>query len=140
MSDYSELLQTIKQAAKEAVDADNPCGVLFGTVTSNNPLQINIEQKMTLSKEFLILTKNVVDYNVDVSINWTTNEKSLNANHNHSASDGVSVEQKNIDLTHSHVINGRKQLTIHNSLKNGDKVILIQVQGGQKYVVLDKIY
>lgn len=140
MSDYSELLKTIKQAATDAVNASNPCGILFGTVTSNNPLEISIEQKMTLSKEFLILTKNVVDYNVDVSMNWNTNEKSLNANHNHSASDGVSVEQKNIDVSHNHAINGRKQLTIHNSLKNGDKVILIQVQGGQKYVVLDKIY
>lgn len=167
MSDFNELLQTIKKAAKEAVESSNPCGVLFGTVVSTNPLQINVEQKMTLSKEFLILTKNVVDYTVDVTINWTTENTSLNANHSHNTNvnsnisvssdispnednqkitntvDGnidVSVEQKNINLTHKHSINGTKSMTVHNALKTGDKVTLIQVQGGQKYVVLDKVY
>ena len=28
---------------------------------------------------------------------------------------------------------------MHNELEAGDKVILLQVQGGQEYVVLDKI-
>ena len=167
MSDFSELLQTIKKAAKEAVDSSNPCGILFGTVISINPLQINVEQKMTLDRQFLILTKNVVDYNVDVSMNWNTSSKTLNANHSHSISgdisinsnatispnennakititnetqNNLSIEQKNINLSHSHEIEGTKTLTIHNALKNGDKVILIQIQGGQKYIVVDKVY
>lgn len=167
MSDFSELLQTIKKAAKEAVDSSNPCGILFGTVISTNPLQINVEQKMTLDRQFLILTKNVIDYEVDVSMNWDTNSKSLNANHNHSVTGDISInsnatispnennakititnetqsnlsiEQKNINLSHSHKVEGTKKLTIHNALNNGDKVILIQIQGGQKYVVLDKVY
>jgi len=33
----------------------------------------------------------------------------------------------------------RKKYTVHNQLKNGDKVILFRQQGGQKFVVLDKV-
>ena len=33
----------------------------------------------------------------------------------------------------------RKKITIYNSLKDGDNVILFRIQGGQKYVVVDKI-
>ena len=33
----------------------------------------------------------------------------------------------------------RKKITIYNALKDGDNVILFRIQGGQKYVVVDKI-
>ena len=149
------------------MEASNPAGILFGTVTSIGPLEINVEQKMTLSQEFFILTKNVVDYTFNVTMDWNTETRSLNANHNHSASgditvnseatmnpnpesasitienevnSNISIEQKNINLSHNHTITGTKSLTIHNALKVGDKVILIQVQGGQRYIVLDKVY
>ncbi len=162
-----QLLNIIKKAAKEAIDEATPSNVMFGTVTSTSPLTINVEQKLSLTSEFLVLTKNVVDYTVDVSMDWSTETRSLNANHSHDASSNVSVtskasvspnpdnisvsvtsdasadvsvQQKNINLSHAHGISGRKSLTIHNALKNGDKVILIRQHGGQKYVVLDKIY
>lgn len=167
MSNYTELLEIIKKAAKDAYEASNPTGILYGTVTNVNPLEINVEQRMTLSREFLILTKNVVDYTVDVNINWSTEVKNLNVNHNHSIGGELSInsnatinpnpdninisieneinnkmviEQKNIDISHKHDISGIKTLTICNGLKNGDKVILIRVQGGQRYIVLDKVY
>lgn len=162
-----QLLNIIKKAAKEAIDEATPSNVMFGTVTSTSPLTINVEQKLNLTSDFLVLTKNVVDYTVDVSMDWSTETRSLNANHSHDvssnvsvsskatvspnpdnisvsvksdASSDVSVQQKNINLSHAHGISGRKSLTIHNALKNGDRVILIRQHGGQKYVVLDKIY
>lgn len=162
-----QLLNIIKKAAKEAIDEATPSNVMFGTVTNTSPLTINIEQKLNLTSEFLVLTKNVVDYTVDVSMDWSTETRNLNANHSHDASSeisvsskasvspnpdsisvsitnntssDVSVQQKNINLSHAHGISGRKSLTIHNALKSGDKVILIRQHGGQKYVVLDKIY
>lgn len=162
-----QLLNIIKKAAKEAIDESTPSNIIFGTVTSISPLNINVEQKMDLTSDFLILTKNVVDYTVDVSVNWSTENKSLSAEHNHELSgeilinssssinpnpDNISisinndvnsslvVDEQSLDLSHAHDIAGKKTLTIHNALKDGDKVILIRQQGGQKYVVLDKIY
>lgn len=163
----ADLVETIKKIAQGVMNESSPSNILFGTVTNNSPLEINVEQKLTLTQEFLVLTKNVVDYTVDVSMEWSTQTKSLNANHTHSISgdisvnssatmspnpenaniaiqnqvnNNISIDQKNIDLSHNHSISGRKSLTIHNGLKTGDKVILIQQAGGQKYVVLDKVY
>lgn len=42
-------------------------------------------------------------------------------------------------LTHTHDIEGTKQMTIHNHLEKGEEVILLRMQGGQKYIVLDRI-
>ena len=157
--------EVIKKMAVGANDANAPTSVLFGTVTSINPLEITVEQKLKLTKEFLVLTKNVKDYTVDVSVAWETENKSLNANHSHTlngdisvssnaevnpnpdniavdirneVSNNIGIEQKNINLTHSHSITGKKTMTIYNGLKLNDNVILIQQQGGNNFVVLDK--
>lgn len=161
----SSLGEVIKKMAVGANDANAPTSVLFGTVTSVEPLEITVEQKLKLTEEFLVLTKNVKDYTVDVTMDWNTETTSLNANHSHStevnsnisvSSDispndnnqkitnnvtgevSVSVEQKNIDLTHKHSIKGTKSIMVHNALKINDNVILIQQQGGINFVVLDK--
>ena len=139
----ANLVELIQQIVKNNNAASSLADVIFGTVTSTSPIKIVVEQKLELTEEFLILTKNVKDYTVDVTMNWSTEIKSLNANHNHSTSVSgdcsVTVQQKDINLNHSHNIKGTKSITIHNALKNGDKVILIQQMGGQKFVVLDKV-
>ncbi len=160
------LSEVIKKMAVGANDATAPAAVLFGTVTSVNPLEITVEQKLKLTKEFLVLTKNVKDYEVEVSVDWETETRQLNANHNHEITGEISVnsnanvnpnpesinvsitneinnslgiETKNINLSHNHSISGRKKMTIHNGLRVNDEVILIQQQGGSNFVVLDKI-
>ena len=161
----SSLGEIIKKMAVGANDANAPTSVLFGTVTSVSPLEIRVEQKLKLTKEFLVPTKNVKGYTVDVSLDWETENKTLNANHNHTLSGNLSitstaqvnpnpdniavsinnevtnnlnVEQKNINLLHNHSISGTKKMTIHNGLKLNDNVILLQQQGGNNFVVLDK--
>ena len=98
------MIQIIKRAALEAVQESNPTNVLFGTVLSTNPMQIKIDQKIVLTKEFLIMSRNVSDYETKMTVNG---QDSL--------------------------------ITIHNALSTGDEVILLKMQGGQKYVVLDKV-
>jgi hypothetical protein len=79
------LLPLLKKVALEAVEASKPTVVLFGTVSSINPLSIYLEQKRTITKAFLIVTDKV------------------------------------------------KTLAV------GDKVVMIRMQGGQKYIVIDKV-
>lgn len=133
----ASLINIIKQISQGAEEASAPCNVLYGIVTSVDPLEITIEQKLILTSEFLVLTKNVTDYSVDVSIDWSTDNKSLNATHSHVSN--VDIEEQIINLTHAHSITGTKRITIHNALKKNDAVILIQKRGGQEYIVLDKI-
>lgn len=116
-----ELVKLIKKASIEAVESTKPVAVYFGTVTSISPLQINAEQKMKLGKSQLILSRNVTDYKTKITVDWLSE---------HSLED---------TLTHKHSIVGKKEITVHNSLVVGDKVILVRQQEGQKFVVLDRI-
>ena len=49
MTDCNELVEGIKRAALDAINATNPAGVVFGTVISVSPLSVSIDQKMTLT-------------------------------------------------------------------------------------------
>jgi hypothetical protein len=81
------MLNIIKQAAVEAVEAASPVQVLFGTVSGAAPWAVRVDQRFTLTERFLLLTD--------------TAQKA-----------GLSI---------------------------GDIVLLLRVQGGQKYVILDKV-
>ena len=63
-----DLIETIKKIALDAVDTTNPVNILFGTVIKVNPLQINIEQRLTLDKEHLILTSLVSKFKADMTV------------------------------------------------------------------------
>lgn len=117
MPDVNELVRAMKRAALDAVLASKPVNVYFGQVVSASPLQINVEQKMTLGKAQLILTRNVTDFKTNVTMEWETETESA----------------------HKHEITGKKEITIHNALAVGDEVILIRQQEGQKYIVVDRI-
>lgn len=118
------LANAIKKAGVGAVNATMPVNLIFGTVTSDSPLEITTEQKLKLSKEFLVLTRNVTDYELEVSIDMNSE----------SASGGSGYAEF---ASHTHKLKGKK-IKVHNKLKVGDKVILARMQGGQDFVVLDR--
>lgn len=132
--DANDLLIAIKKASVEAVNALNPTEIRYGKVISANPLQIRLDTKMTLSDMQLVLTRNVKDYTVNVTMNWT----SENAVHDHSYTDDGSSMTTGSN-THNHQVKGTKSITIHNGLKLDEKVLLLREQGGQKYIVLDRL-
>ncbi|MDU5141056.1 MAG: DUF2577 domain-containing protein [Paenibacillus dendritiformis] len=80
------LVDLIKKISLGALEASNPVAVLFGIVTKANPLEVNVEQRLIIQSDFLIIPESLRD-----------------------------------------------------RLKNGDKVILLRVQGGQDFVILDRM-
>ncbi len=126
MSDFNGILNAIKQSSLEAVENSKPANIVIGKVVSVAPLLINVEQKLTLSSLQLILTRSVTDFDVDVSMSWDS-ENTGGGSGDYAFS------------SHSHGVVGRKALRVHFGLVVGDEVVLMRVQGGQKYVVLDKI-
>lgn len=113
---------------------------MFGTVTSTSPLEIQIDQKLTLTQDYLILTKAVLDHEVDIEVNHFTEQSALvgygpwDTKHSH-----PNAGTGEINPNHRHQYLGRKKIKIFNGLQVGEKVILIRLQGGQRYVVLDRI-
>lgn len=120
------LVEIIKQIAKETVEAGKPAAITYGEVTKINPLEIRIEQKLTLPAEFFALTKAVTDHYVDMTVNHVTG--------NRSGGSGDAAF-----AGHNHDYAGKKKFLVHNGLLVGEKVILLRVQGGQRYIVLDRI-
>lgn len=125
-------IDTIKRAVAETVAADKPVQLLFGTVVSDSPLKIQLDQKATLLAPMLVLTRNVTDYEVDIEVShWTEFEKE----HQHNTSDGATA----LPTSHRHKYTGVKKVKVHNALQNGDVVVLARIQKGKRYVVLDRI-
>jgi len=124
------LIELIKKAALDAVEASKPCVVMFGKVTSITPLKINVEQKLTLTEAQLILTRNVTDFTTAVTVNHNTETYYYT---------GVYPNQSQVDVGHKHAVAGKKTITVHNGLVVGDMVLLLRVQGGQQYIVWDRL-
>lgn len=129
----AELVEAIKQVSVGAVNATKPMQFSFGVVESSNPLRIRLNQKMVLPDEFLILTNAVKDHSVDITVSWNTLDETEHVHGN--GNNGSDTEPS----SHKHGIQGRKKITIHNGLTAGEKVLLFRVQGGQHYVVIDRV-
>lgn len=77
MLDANDFLNIIKKAAMDAVRASQPSNFCMGEVVNTSPLKISIEQKMTLGSAQLVLTKNVTDYKINVTIEQETKETTI---------------------------------------------------------------
>jgi hypothetical protein len=98
LADFTGLIETMKKAAVDAVEAGKPMVILFGRVDGVNPLRIWIEQKMVLEARDLVLTRSVTDY-----------------------------------------FDSGKNENVYGALRVGEEVVIIQMQGGQRYVILDRL-
>jgi hypothetical protein len=128
MPDMTEFLKQMQEVVKNTNEAGQPADYVFGTVNKASPLQIQVSQKIVLTDAQLALTRNVTDYEVNVSITgWKTQTKSGGSGYAEFAS-------------HNHDIEiSKSKMTIHNALKVGDKVVMMKQKGGQQYLVIDRV-
>lgn len=124
MSNAGELVRLIKKAAVDAVEAEKPSAVCFGRVISGTPLRISVDQRFVLGEKQLILTKAVIDHSVDALVGFYTEES----------------EKADTVENHKHGCKGRKKIVLLNGLREGEEVILIRVEGGQRFIVLDRVF
>ncbi len=67
LADANGLVEAVKKASRDEWESSKPVNVYFGEVVSKAPLKINVEQKMILGENQLILTRNVTDYMTTVT-------------------------------------------------------------------------
>lgn len=130
LADANELVETLKRAAVEAMEAKKPVNVYFGEVVSAAPLKINVEQKMVLGEKQLILSRNVTNFKTSI-----TGGNIKNYYYTGSTTDSGTAP---VSPSHVHAV-GKIEITVHNGLVVGDEVILIRQQEGQKFIVMDRI-
>lgn len=149
-SNNDDLVSLIKEIAVNSIKATNPSEFYYGTVIATNPLKVQVSSNLILEEPFLVVPKHLTDYEVEVTMNWNT--EIVDTDHTHditfsdrynssgdSISKTVTSKSQNSNSTHSHNLKGEKILTVHNSLKINEKVILARVQGGQEYIIQDKV-
>ena len=115
-------VELVKKAAVDAVEAGKPVSLLFGTVVSAAPLAVNISQKMTLGEANLVLSQNVTRRTADAAADFET-EPALTGG-----------EQE-----HRHTVQGVLQVVVNKPLAAGERVILARMQGGKKFIILDRL-
>lgn len=123
----TQLLQTIQGLVKQTMEAEKPADYLLGVVEAVEPLTIRLEQKETIPEEFLILTDMVRDFDVDIEVAHTTENR---------AGGGGDAEF----ASHNHDYTGRKKIRVYNGLHPGEQVILVQQSGGQEFIVLSRVF
>ena len=122
----AKLERALKQMINNAVEYNKPSEIYAGKVESTSPLTIRLDVNVpALEEDELILTHLAKDYEVDITVGHSTEETEV-------------VEGAVTDIN-KHEYKGRKKITIHNGLKIGEGVLLIRQQGGQKFIVLDRI-
>ncbi len=117
----------VKKLAKDAIADGKPVEICFGTVESAMPLKIRVSQKTLLEEDDLFLTNAVQDHIVDITVSHQTEEAEL--------LEGTATDYKK----HRHAYQGKKKATLHYGLKAGETVLLLREQGGQNYLVVDRM-
>jgi predicted subunit of tRNA(5-methylaminomethyl-2-thiouridylate) methyltransferase len=129
------IVDTIKKCVTDQLNHMQLTNITIGTVTSIEPLEIETQQEQIFTQKVLILSKNVTDHEIEMSIEHETEEHT----HAHIIEDTYSGGGVASDNTHLHEYKGRKIFKVHKALEVGEKVILIKQQGGQKYYVIDRL-
>jgi len=105
------MLEAVKLLAYDVLQQENLTDICYGTVTETEPLKIVLEQKLELTESFLVLSQNVTKH----TINYSMRRKDSDEN-------WVQYE-----------------MIVEKQLKKGERVILIKMTGGQRYVVIDRV-
>lgn len=105
------LTPLIKQAAMDAMDASKPTQFLFGTVNQVSPMVVSVDTTLKLRES---------DGALKIAYSLTRHTELVTY---------VNEEGKKDSQT----------VTVESPLKVGDRVILGRMQGGQTYIVLDKV-
>lgn len=114
-----DIVEKIQKIVFGILSAQKLATIVYGTVESVEPLKVRVDQKLLLEQEQLKLTRAVMDYEVEMTVDHVT-------------------EPTTCTSSHSHEYKGRKKFLIHNGLMVGDKVTMIRVHGGQQYLIIDK--
>lgn len=137
------MIQIIKQAAKETVEQSAPVQTMIGTVKQTEPLVITIDQRLDIPAENLYLTDAVRDY--DTELSFVTPMLHMIQNHTVKQTEPYnridSGSYSMISFVDQAVANRvvKSKITVYNGLKPGEKVSLLRVQGGQQYIVLNRL-
>ena len=127
MRNINDIIAMIKTAVDSYLNSKKPTEFCYGEVISEQPIKIKVDSKLTLEAPHLIFTRNVLDHEQD----WIDGVSSPDIE-----SRPLSNVSRYTSWDFPHEITTRQKFI--NRLEVGDRVLLLRVLAGQKYVVLDR--
>ena len=135
------LVDMMKEAALDVIGTTNPVTWMYGTVVKSKPLEIYVHAKLTLTEDFLDVAESLTRHDRIVSIDyeypkkWEKNaigDESKDATSSRAdIGSAPSIDYENYNMKYA-------KLTFEDGLKINDKVILVRMQGGRKFLVADR--
>lgn len=127
-----ELIQALQQIMQKNMQAMQLTNLVIGTVTAESPLEITSSTAMApLRAGVLYLTEPVIEKKIPI------------LQHTHTTPDGATgtalesvvchEDGKPLPVEGGYIILNRK-------LEVGDKVLMLRVQNGQKFIVLSRVF
>ena len=121
----SEIVQLVKKIAIYAISSNKPVEFIIGVVESIEPIKIRVNQFLVLENDALIiphymLPGNKYFFNVD-------EQKVM-------LEDVETEEKKEYKMTVEN-----QELTLDFNINENDKILMLKVQGGQRFFLLSKI-
>ena len=103
--------QLIKMMSERGGTPSDYSDIVFGTVLKVKPLEVQLANDMVLTEDFLLLGKHIGKFKVQGKAVFE-----------------VSFPKKE-----------KMYIEVDNSLEKGDKLMLIRLDGGQQYYILERI-
>lgn len=156
----SNILTTIQSIAVNAVKSTNPVEYCIGTVTSIEPLKVRLnESTLEVWGDILMLTSAVVERKMTIKKHSHPIGNSL-VSHTHETPAGTAIADPNLatakvdDTVLDAYVNefgssdpldhpsddNEIVVTLNRGLKKDDKVLMLQVSGGQKFIILSRLF
>ena len=130
------LRETVKMIVQKYLNEMKPTELIYGEVTSDNPLKIKVDNRFELDETFLILSQNVRE-------TWIKIPEQDDFKHFHIVP--VWKTDEGGAPPHRHTISPWKteealpKIKLWRGLKTGDKVLMFRVKQGGQYLVLERV-
>lgn len=122
----SVLYEAMKRVVDEFDTNKDSTNAYFGTVKTIKPLTIELDNKLTLEESYFVMAKHLTDYKIECELQT---EDIQNFFVQHEGKQEVQV-QKGLQ---------KGEILLKNALKVGDRLILLRMEGGQQFIVLDRM-
>lgn len=139
MTTIDETYTLLTNIIESSVNNMNPTRVFIAEVIKLKPIELKIlNTDITIYSSQILLTKNVMNYKVNITNNQDTTEIESHT-HNYVNPSGTPTPTTS-ENRHKHTLKGKTEHILHHTLSLRDNVVVLQFQGANKYLILDKVY
>ena len=122
----SALYEAMKRVANEFDQNRETTSLCFGTVKTTKPLSIELDNKLLLEERYFVVAQHLTNYELECEMETEELE-------------GFYLEhegRREVETDNGWQLG---KILIKNELKMGDRVMVIRLEGGQMFAVMDRI-